>query len=147
MLSLAKLTVTGKLKLQNRTDKPVEQLLLRAGLIGASAQQDDLIRAFHADESSTGKTLPDLKPGEKRSMAFELSVPLSDLPSFTMGTQRLMVPIVLANLAYGKGSAKQIELACMVGREANPPQPKMGPIRLDLGPRSFAGLGQRPLAA
>jgi hypothetical protein len=35
----------------------------------------------------------------------------------------------------------------MVGREANPPQPKMGPFRLDLGPRRFASLGQRPLFA
>jgi hypothetical protein len=65
-----------------------------------------------------------------------------------LGDQRLMVPIILATLQYrvdGQPNPLRAEMAHMIGREANPPKPKMGPLRLDLGPRSFAPLGTRPL--
>lgn len=147
VVSVSNLSVTGKLRMTNRSDKPVEQLRLRAALIGASANQAEIISAFHNREDGSEKALADLKPGEKRSFAIDMALPLADIPSYVVGSQRLLVPIVMANLAYGKGRTAQVELACIVGREANPPQPKLGPLRLDLGPRSFAPLGQRLLAA
>lgn len=147
VVSIANLSVTGKLRLTNRTDKPVENLRLRAGLIGASSDQAEIISAFHNRDDGSEKPLADLKPGEKRAFAIDMALPLADIPSYTVGTQKLLVPIVIANLGYGKGQNDQVELACVVGREANPPQPKLGPLRLDLGPRSFSPLGQRQLAA
>lgn len=147
VVSIANLSVTGKLRLTNRTDKPVENLRLRAGLIGASSDQAEIISAFHNRDDGSEKPLADLKPGEKRAFAIDMALPLADMPSYMVGTQRLLVPIVIANLGYGQGQNDQVELACVVGREANPPQPKLGPLRLDLGPRSFSPLGQRQLAA
>lgn len=147
VVSLANLSVSGKLRLTNQSDQPVEQLRLRAALIGASADQAEIISAFHNREDGKEKPLADLKPGEKRDFVMEMALPLTDIPSYAVGSQRLLVPIVIANLAYGNGRDSQIELACVIGREANPPQPKLGPLRLDLGPRSFAPLGQRRLAA
>jgi hypothetical protein len=54
---------------------------------------------------------------------------------------------MLANIEYewGEGGHDVAKLACLIGREANPPKPKMAPLRLDLGPRSFTPLGQRPV--
>jgi hypothetical protein len=55
---------------------------------------------------------------------------------------------MLANLSYEwEGGSDNVTMAWMVGRETEPAQPKMGPLRLDLGPRSFAPLGQRPIYA
>ena len=65
---------------------------------------------------------------------------------YIVGDKKIFVPVMLANVAYSwDGGADNVTIACMVGRESEPPGAKMGPLRLDLGPRSFAPLGQRPL--
>jgi hypothetical protein len=77
-----------------------------------------------------------------------MSVPVAELQSFEVQSRRIMVPVMVANLAYDwDGGSDVVKLACLVGKEAQPPAPKMAPFRLDLGPRSFAPLGQRPLYA
>lgn len=150
-LSFTTLTIKGQLRLTNAGDLPAKDMELRAGLISASKQQDQAIHAFHAASSAImPKALGDAKPGETTAMAMELSVPLTEMQSFTLGTQQMMVPIMIANLAYrgsDTGAADIATIACMIGREANPPVTKMGPLRLDLGPRSFVALGKRALYA
>ena len=123
---------------------------LRAGLISASANQAKVIADFHRNAASLQtEPLGETQAGDRFAMAIELSVPLTELHSFPLGDQQLLVPIVIASLSYTDGSARQerASVACMIGREATPPQLKMAPLRLDLGPRSFAPLGQRPVLA
>ena len=150
-ISFATLTVKGQLRLTNTGDAPTKGMELRAGLISAGEQQGHAINAFHSASSDIKpQALGEAKPGETIAMSMELSVPLSEMQSFTLGEQRLMVPIMVANVAYrdsGEATADIVRIACMIGREATPPVPKMGALRLDLGPRSFAPLGQRPLYA
>ena len=150
-ISFATLTVKGQLRLTNTGDAPTQGMELRAGLISAGEQQGHAINAFHSASSDIKpQALGEAKPGETIAMSMELSVPLSEMQSFTLGEQRLMVPIMVANVAYrnpGEATADIVRIACMIGREATPPVPKMGALRLDLGPRSFAPLGQRPLYA
>lgn len=150
-VSFTTLTVKGQLRLINEGSAPAKDMQLRAGLVSASARQDEFIEAFHSTSAQVkAEPLGDAKPGERIGMAIELSVPLTDMESFVVGDQKLLVPIVVANLSYGNGSTSHQQtarIACMIGREATPPAPKMGPLRLDLGPRSFSPLGQRPLNA
>ena len=149
-VSFTALSVKGQLRLVNEGDAVATGMELRAGLMSASAGQDRRIAEFHrASSGAKGEPLGDAKPGERIAMAIELSVPLTDMESFAVGDQKLLVPIMIANLSFKvDGEATQtIQLACMIGREASPPAAKMGPLRLDLGPRSFAALGQRPVNA
>ena len=150
-LSFNMLTIKGQLRLINEGDAVAKGMELRAGLISASALQDKAIAAFHSESVNIKpESLGEAKVGERIGMAIELSVPLTDMQTFQVGDQKLLVPIMVANLAYGSDSKVNSEvahIACMIGREANPPASKMGPLRLDLGPRSFASLGQRPLYA
>ena len=149
-ISFTTLTVKGQLQLINKGKLPAKDLQLRAGLISASANQANVIADFHRNAASLQtEPLGDTQAGERFAMAIELSVPLTELHSFPLGDQQLLVPIVIASLSYGDGSALQEHafVACMIGREATPPQLKMAPLRLDLGPRSFAPLGQRPVLA
>ncbi len=150
-VSFTTLTLKGQLFLINQGSAAAKDMQLRAGLISASARQSEVIEAFHASSAQVkAQPLGDAKAGERIGMAIELSVPLTDMESFAVGDQKLLVPIMVANLSYSEGSAvrqQTARIACIIGREATPPAPRMGPLRLDLGPRSFAPLGQRQLNA
>lgn len=149
-ISFTSLTVRGQLQLINEGKAPAKNMQLRAGLMSASADQGRVIEGFHQNVANVAaEQLGEAQPGERIGMAIELSVPLTELQSFPLGDQQLLVPIIVANLSYSDGIAppERAYIACMIGREATPPQPKMGPLRLDLGPRSFAPLGQRPVVA
>jgi hypothetical protein len=148
-ISFTTLTIKGQLRLINDGDAPAMNMELRAGLISASAQQEAAISAFNADTAQIpAETIGEAKPGERIGMAIEMSVPLTDMQSFPLGEKQLFVPIMVANLSYrggGNGGNETTQIACMIGREASPPAARMGPLRLDLGPRSFTPLGQRPV--
>lgn len=148
-ISFTMLTVRGQLRIANEGRSLAQAVQLRAGLISASNQQHQAMRAFFGATDMPADTLGDARPGEKLTMSIELTVPLTEMQSFPLGDQRLFVPIMLARLDYRDedGTNHDVRIAMMLGREATPPQPKMGPLRLDQGPRSFAPLGQRPLAA
>jgi len=149
VVSLANLVVRGQLQIANESPDIVHGLALRAVLIAASAQQQRAIEGFFADPrkiqpSSAGT----LNPGERIGLTLELSVPLNEMQTFRLGNQTLLVPILLAVLSYENPALEQdAQLVCMIGREASPPTAKMGPLRLDLGPRTYGQLGQRPLPA
>lgn len=148
-ITFATLTIKGQLQISNEGQADAHNMELRAGLISASHQQREAIDLFFGPSHDvTPNAMGGAKAGEKLGVALELSVPLSEMHSFPLGEQRLMVPIILATLQYhvdGQPNPLRAEMAYMIGREANPPKPKMGPLRLDLGPRSFAPLGTRPL--
>ncbi|MFN3453204.1 MAG: hypothetical protein ACK4ZE_13705, partial [Sphingorhabdus sp.] len=71
-----------------------------------------------------------------------------EMQAFSLQHKTLIAPILLAKIVRLAPDATVQEIArlvCMIGRESVPPQPKMGPLRLDQGPRSFDRLGQRAL--
>ena len=148
-ISFTALTVRGELRIINQSDLPAKNMQLRATLISASAQQKTQISSFHnALLDTQAEYLGDTQAGEGIVKRIELTVPLADLQSFPLGDQQLFVPILVGNIAYSDEAgilSETSKIACMIGREANPPKPKMAPLRLDLGPRSFSPLGQRPL--
>lgn len=148
-ITFATLTIKGQLQISNQGNADAKDMEFRAGLISASHQQQEAIDLFFGtSQDITPNAMGVAKAGERLGIALELSVPLSEMHSFPLGDQRLLVPIMLATLQYRcdeLASPLRAELAFMIGREATPPKPKMGPLRLDLGPRSFAPLGTRPL--
>jgi hypothetical protein len=148
-LSFTALTVKGQLRLINEGGLSAQNLRLRATLLSANAQQQQIIAAFHAGQFSVPEEpLGEAKAGERIAMDIEMSVPVAELQSFEVDSRRMMVPVMVADIAYEwDGGSDMVKLACLVGREAQPPVPKMRPFRLDRGPRSFAPLGQRPLYA
>lgn len=149
VVSLANLMVRGQLQIANEGPDIIHGLELRAALIAASAQQQRAIESFFADPrkiqpSSAGT----LNPGERIGLTLELSVALNEMQTFMLGDQTLLVPILLAVLSYENAAPDQVaQLVCMIGREASTPTAKMGPLRLDFGPRTYGQLGQRPLPA
>lgn len=149
-ISFTTLTVRGQLQIANEGTSAAQDMELRAIILSASETQQQAMASFFADPTQVApNALGQAKPGERIGLSLELSVSLGEMQSFPMGDWRLLVPILVANLSYqgADGQKKDARLACMIGREAKPPRAKMGPLRLDLGPRSFSPLGQRPVAA
>ena len=62
-----------------------------------------------------------------------------------MQDRTLFIPLVAFNVLYdvGNGRTGQTAMSYVVGRETEPPRPKMGAFRLDLGPRIYRTVGQR----
>lgn len=147
-ISFTNLTVQGQLQIANVGKLPARDMQLRAVLVSASSEQQRAIDSFFADPAQIApNALGETKPGERLGLSLELSVPLSEMQTFPVGEQLLLVPILVASLSYAQDDGEKFtaNLACMIGREAQPPKPKMGPLRIDKGPRSFAPLGQRPV--
>lgn len=149
MLSFTALTIKGQLRLINTGELPARNMRLRATLLSANSQQNQMLAAFHSGAITIPEeSLGEATAGERIAMQIEMSLPVAELQSFEVQSRRIMVPVMVANLAYDwDGGSDMVKLACLVGKEAEPPAPKMAPFRLDLGPRSFAPLGQRPLYA
>lgn len=149
VISLANLVVRGELQVVNQGPDIIPALTLRALLIAASTRQQQAIDGFFADAHQIPPSpVGALHPGERIGLMLELSVPLHEMEAFVLGDKRLLVPILLAHLSCDDAAPEhEARLVTMIGREANPPTAKMGPLRLDLGPRNFGQLGQRPLLA
>lgn len=143
------LTLYGELAIQNKSTTPAYDVRLQTELISANADQQQEMSRFHSDGlDSVVESLDEVAPGEKLNLDLALVLPLAELHSFAIGQQKLTVPILMARLdfASSKGKAAPRTVAgfnCLIGREANPPRPKLGPLRLDLGARSYNELGQR----
>lgn len=143
------LTLKGQLRLVNEGDSPATDLQFRAILTSANQRQNETIAAFQSGAITIApNAIGSAKEGERLALDIEMSVPVNELESYTVGGKQIFVPLMLASLEYAWANGKDsATIACMIGRETEPPQPKMGPLRLDLGPRSFAPLGQRPVYA
>jgi hypothetical protein len=148
-LGFSALTLKGQLRLVNEGDAPAQDMQLRATMISANQRQNEVIAAFQGGAIPIQpNALGDAKAGERMALDMEMSVQIDELESYTVGERKIFVPVMLANISYGwDGGQDEVTMACMVGRETEPAQAKMGPLRLDLGPRSFAPLGQRPIYA
>ena len=148
-LGFTALTLKGQLRLVNEGDAPASDMQLRATMISANQRQKETIAAFHGGAIPIEpNALGNAKEGERLALQIEMAVQVAEIDSYNIGDKKIFVPVVLANIAYSwDGGADNITIACMVGRESEPPTSKMGPLRLDRGPRSFTPLGQRPLTA
>lgn len=148
-LGFSSLTLKGQLQLVNNGDAPANDIQLRLAMISANQRQKETIAAFNGGSIPIEpKPLGEAKAGERLALDIEMAVQVSELDSYMIGDKKIFVPIMLANLAFGwDGGTDNVTMAWMVGRESAPSQEKMGPLRLDLGPRSFSPLGQRPIYA
>ncbi len=146
-ISLANLSIKGQLRVVNSGDGDADNLRLNAAIITASNRQNEAISAYFSGAAERGNVLGAVKIGERISLDLDLVIPISELQTFGFGEQKLLVPIILSRISYhwGQADRDEAQFSCVIGRESSPPKPKMGPLRLDLGPRSFAPLGQRPV--
>ncbi len=151
ILGFAALTLRGELKIANIGKAMASNVRLRTAAITANARQQQMIAAFNRGESGpTEEPIDNIRKGERLNISIEVSLPRAELASYSVQGREICVPIILADLEWSglaENSEKHLRIAAMLGRETNPPQDKMAPFRIDLGPRSFSEVAQRSIAA
>ena len=151
VVSFTSLNIQGKLHITNPAHVGTDELALRTVLISASSDQQDQMDSFFADPGqNAAMPLVAIEAGDSITVPLKIGVSLSALQAFSLQEKTMLAPILLAKLvAPSQDGTEQeiVRLVCMIGREANPPRAKMGPLRLDQGPRSFDHLGQRALVS
>ncbi|MDM7956728.1 hypothetical protein [Blastomonas sp.] len=91
--------------------------------------------------------LEDIAPDGTRRCEGQIRLPLEQIEPIEMQGRLLFVPVVHIWIGYSgpDGTRYAVTQSFVLGEESSPPGARVGPLRLDLGPRRFTEVGQRPL--
>ncbi|MBA3510820.1 MAG: hypothetical protein H0T81_02790 [Sphingomonas sp.] len=137
-----KATIQFDVAVFNSGSAPARDVLVEARMFNAGPAQDQEIGAFFAHPVAKGDRIPAIPPLKRIALKSAVSMSSDQLRAFEVGGRRLFVPLVGFNALYRwSGGEGQTSSSYLVGRDNQ--SEKMAPMRLDLGPRVFRGLGAR----
>lgn len=141
-------TLNYVLTLTNTTDQPLNALAVEGDMIAAHgslpadkqiAGDDQRLELRHA--------LVTLAPGESAEFTGDFRLPLATLVPIRAGDAAYFIPLarwrVEASTAAGTPLV-QVQ-TFVVGELPEQPDAALRPFRLDLGPRTYSRIGQRPV--
>ena len=138
------ITVEFELELLNSGNAPARAVLVEATLFNAGPNQDTEIGAFFANPVGEGDRIAMIQPLKRTVLRPRVTIPRELVQVYEVGGRKVFVPLIAFNALYRwSGGEGQSSISYLIGRDTN--GEKMAPIRLDLGPRVFRGLGSRPL--
>jgi MYXO-CTERM domain-containing protein len=142
--SMMGVTIAYSLILHNRGNRPAQDILIRAIVGNAGAQQSALLQSFFAGENGLPlHSALSIAPGETHQLTGELRLSPEEIVPVTMGQRSLLIPLAAFDMAYrwsmegeepGQGRTAR---AFIVGQEQEPPADRLAPLRLDQGPRQY----------
>lgn len=144
--TLINATLSYRLVVTNRSTVPISDLAVSGDMISAHASVSD------ADMLSGGAAampalhrITALAPGESMTLTGDIRLPLAAITPIRRGEAQLFVPLARFRTS---GTAAGLEVtehsAFLVGQEPEA-RAKLQPFRLDLGPRLYSQVGQRPI--
>ena len=138
------LTVEFDIELFNSGSGPARGVLVEGSLFNAGHAQDQEIGAFFANPVARGERLPVIAPLKRTSLRTRVIVARQQVQAYELGGHQVFVPIIAFNALYSwSGGEGQTSVSFLLGKDTK--SDKMGPFRLDLGPRIFRGVAARPL--
>jgi hypothetical protein len=136
------------LTIRNSGGSTAHNVRLQAKLICGTLAQDEEIAAFQRLKPGEHRTIPvpDLPAGEEISIKGRVDIKGEELKALRVEQRLLFIPLVAVNAFYEWSGARtgQTSKSFLVGREKPDPAERMAPFRLDLGPRVYRTVGQRP---
>ena len=137
-----KATIQFDVEVFNSGTAPARDVLVEASMFNAGPDQDREIGAFFAQPVARGERIPAIPPLRTVSLTSAVSLTREQMRQYEVGGRRLFVPLIGFNALYSwSGGNGQTSASYVVGRDTK--ADKMAPLRLDLGPRTFRGLGAR----
>lgn len=144
ILDNEKVTVEFDLELFNSGSGPARAVLVEATLLNAGPAQDQEIGAFFANPVGEGERIVVIPPLKRVAIRTQVAVPSAAFQAYELAGRQVFVPVIAFNALYSwSGGEGQTSLSYLLGRETR--GEKMGPFRLDLGPRIFRGIAGRLL--
>jgi hypothetical protein len=117
----------------------IDERMFNAGADGDIAQFFG--GPIHAHSGSPHVTLPG---GDELRLQSAIGMPKAEMRAIEVQGRAIFVPMVAINVAYDwEGGTGRSSKSWLIGREAQTPSAKMGPFRLDLGPRIYRQVGRR----
>lgn len=135
-----------KLKVRNSGNLDAVGITVDALMTSAGEQQDAILGRFYAqDISQPIAELEHIPAGSEIELTGQFDLGTRDIHPIKMADRVLLVPLVAFSLRYDRGDGRggQTDQAFVIGRETDPPSDRMGPFRLDLGPRHYKSVGKR----
>ncbi|HEY9092407.1 LPXTG cell wall anchor domain-containing protein [Parasphingorhabdus sp.] len=132
--------------LTNISDQDLSNIRLSGTMMQADSQNARNAATQSGDLLHETESLP---AGASVTLTGDIRLPLSSIRPITIKSQALFIPLAHFSTEYidDKGNTHHQGASFIIGREYEPPRAKMAPFRLDLGPRSFGPVGQRPLTS
>lgn len=133
------------LTMTNKGDSDARNIRIDPRLFNAGAE-GEMVAFFQGPiHEQSGSPHVVLRPGGSIKLNGQVAMPNSELREIELAGRRIFVPMVAINVAYdwAEGGSGRTSRSWLVGREAEVPSEKMGPFRLDLGPRIYRSVGRR----
>ncbi len=144
----AESVVEFEMTIRNSGGSTAKNVQLQAKLVCSTPEQDKELTAFQRLKPGEHRTLdiPDIPAGEELTLKGRVDVKQAEMKAMRVDQRLLFVPLVAVNAFYDWGTVRkgQTSKSFLVGRERTDSAEKMAPFRLDLGPRVYRTLGQRP---
>ncbi len=137
-------TVQYALTITNQGDSEARNIRIDPRLFNAGAEGE--MAAFFQGpiHELSGSPQVVIAPGKSLKLNGQVAMPMAEVREIEMAGRRIFVPMVAINVAYDwAGGTGRTSRSWLVGREAESPEAKMGPFRLDLGPRIYRSVGRR----
>ncbi len=145
--TLTETSVQYELTIRNTGNRTARDIRIQVHMMNAAADQEKVISEFFAEPVGDDEPplFAALAPKAEVNIRSGVTLPNERLREITIQGRKLFIPVVAFNVFYewGDGRTGQTSMSYLVGREAPTPQEKMGPFRLDLGPRLYRSVGQR----
>jgi hypothetical protein len=136
--------VNYELVLSNRGQADARNIRIDTRMFNAGAEQE--IGEFFAGpiHEVSGSPHVAIRPGGELRLGSAIGMAKEDVRSIEVQGRTIFVPMIAINVAYDwEGGSGRSSKSWLVGREAATPSAKMGPFRLDLGPRIYRQVGRR----
>ena len=141
----AEVYVRYALTLTNKGDSDARNIRIDPRLFNAGAEGEMMTFFQGPIHDQSGSPQIVIAPGRTLKLNAQVAMPNAELREIELAGRRIFVPMVAINVAYDwtDGGTGRTSRSWLVGREAETPTEKMGPFRLDLGPRIYRSVGRR----
>lgn len=144
----AQAAVHFALTVRNSGKGPARNIRIEARMFNASAQQKQEIAAFLAtparSEGAAGQTM---QPGQAVAYRSSVVMPKESAREIRIDGRPLFIPTVAVKIVYqwGQDRSGRTHRIYLIGIENQKSPGKMGPFRLDQGPRIYRSVGGRQI--
>ena len=139
-----RVVVDFELELFNSGSAPARGVLVEASLFNAGPTQDQQIGSFFANPVGAGERIVAIPPLQRFAVRTQVIAPREQIQAYELGGRQVFIPLIAFNALYSWSSGEgQTSVSYLLGRDTK--SDKMGPFRLDLGPRIFRDVAARPL--
>ena len=137
-----KAAIQFELSIFNSGSVPARDVLIEGCMFNAGAAQDQQIRTFFDNPIAQGDRIPVIPPLQRVQVKSAVVLPRDQVRPIEIEGRSLFVPMAAFNALYSWSRGEgQSSTSYLVGKDTK--SEKLGPFRLDLGPRMFRSLGFR----